>query len=108
VGEEEVVCSGEFFVVDFIGRDAVFDCQGTAHEHGGSVAYEAGDDVVVEVGAAHVLERGVDGVAEVTGGIDERAIQVEDDEFDFFGGDGAEDEHAASVAGSMRGIGNRE
>ena len=61
------------------GRHAVFDGQGAAHEHGGAVADEAGDDSVGQVRAAHVLERGVDAVAQVARRVDQRSIQIEDE-----------------------------
>jgi hypothetical protein len=84
--------------VDFVGGDAVFDGEGAADEHGSAVSDEAGDDGEVEGRAAHVLEGGVDAVGEVAGGVDEGAVEIEDDEADGLSGDGAEDaEHKSSL-----------
>jgi len=80
-------------VVDVAGRVA----EGAADEHGGSVADIAGDDGFGELGLAEMEEHGVDGVAEVDAGVDEGAIEVEDQE--TWGG---EQRHVSMVAGGGR------
>ena len=82
-----------FFVVDV----AVGVAEGAADEHGDAVADVAGDDGVGELGLAEVGEGGVDGVAEVDAGVDEGAVEVEDEE----AGDGVEG-HTAMVAVGSR------
>ena len=77
VVEEE--CEGFgyiFFVVDV----AFGVAEGAADEHGGAVADVAGDDGFGELGLAEVGEGRVDGVAEVDAGVDEGAVEVEDEE----------------------------
>ena len=65
-----------FFVVDV----AFGVAEGSADEEGGSVADVAGDDGFGELGFAEVGEGGVDGVAEVDAGVDEGAVEIEDEE----------------------------
>ena len=54
--------------------------EGPADEQGGAVADVAGDDGFGKCGLAEVLEGGVDGVAEVDAGVDEGAVEIEDEE----------------------------
>ena len=54
--------------------------EGAADEHGGAVADVAGNDGVGQRGLAEVCERSVDGVAEVDAGVDEGAVEIEDEE----------------------------
>jgi ParB-like chromosome segregation protein Spo0J len=79
-------------VVDVAGRVA----EGAADEHGGSVADIAGDDGFGELGLAEMEEHGVDGVAEVDAGVDEGAIEIEDQETR-----GGEQRHVSMVAGGV-------
>jgi carbonic anhydrase len=65
-----------FFVVDV----AFGIAEGAADEHGGSVADVAGDDGVGKRRLVEVCESGVDGVAEIDAGVDEGAVEIEDDE----------------------------
>ncbi len=77
VVEEE----GEGFGYVLFVVDVAFGvAEGSADEHGGSVADVAGDDGVGELGLAEVDEGGVDGVAEVDAGVDEGAVEIEDEE----------------------------
>ena len=54
--------------------------EGPADEERGSVADVAGDDGFGELGFAEVGEGGVDGVTEVGAGVDEGAVEIEDEE----------------------------
>jgi hypothetical protein len=54
--------------------------EGAADQDGGSVADVAGDDGLRQGGAAIVGEHGVDGVGEIDLGVDEGAVEVEDEE----------------------------
>ena len=65
----------KFFVVEIAGGIA----EGAADEHGGSVAEMAGDDGWRELGLAEVAEHGVDGVGEINAGVDEGAVEIEDE-----------------------------
>ena len=65
-----------FFVMDV----ALWIAEGSANEKRGSVADVAGDDGFGELGFAEVGEGGVDGVAEVGAGVDEGAVEIEDEE----------------------------
>ena len=77
VVEEEGESFGyKFFVVEIAGGVA----EGAADEHGGAVAEVAGDDGWRELGLAEVAEHGVDGVAEIDAGVDEGAVEIEDEE----------------------------
>ncbi len=77
VVEEE----GEGFVdVLFVVDVALGVAEGSADEQGGSVADVAGDDGFGELGFAEVGEGGVDGVAEIDAGVDEGAVEIEDEE----------------------------
>ena len=69
--------------------------EGAADEHGGAVADVAGDERVGQGRLADVGEGGVDGVAEVEGGIDERAIKIKDQQA------GRHTNHGASVAAPL-------
>ena len=66
----------KFFVVEIAGGVA----EGAADEHGGSVAEVAGDNGGRELGLAEVAEHGVDGVGEIDAGVDEGAVEIEDEE----------------------------
>jgi len=77
VVEEECECIGYILLVG----DVTFGvADGAADEHGGSVADVTGDDGLGESGLAEVGEGGVDGVAEIDAGVDEGAVEIEDDE----------------------------
>jgi hypothetical protein len=65
-----------FFVVDV----AFGVAEGPADEKGGAVADVAGDDGFGELRFAEVGEGGVDGVTEVGAGVDEGAVEIEDEE----------------------------
>jgi hypothetical protein len=65
-----------FFIVDV----ALGIAEGPADEERGSVADVAGDDGLGELRLAEVGAGGVDGVAEVDAGVDERAVEIEDEE----------------------------
>jgi carbonic anhydrase len=65
-----------FFVVDV----SLGVTEGAANEQGGAVADVAGDDGFGEFGFAEVGEGGVDGVAEIDAGVDQGAVEVEDEE----------------------------
>jgi hypothetical protein len=65
-----------FFVVDV----ALGVAEGPADEKGSSVADVTGDDGFGEFGLAEVGEGGVDGVTEVGAGVDEGAVEIEDEE----------------------------
>ena len=68
------------------------------HQHAGTVADVGGDDLLGERIAAELGEHGVDGISEILARIDQRAIQVEDDEADFVGWNGIEQmQHALSL-----------
>ena len=54
--------------------------EGAADEKRGAVADVAGDDGFGEFGFAVVGEGGVDGVAEIDAGVDEGAVEIEDEE----------------------------
>ena len=83
VVEEEGQGFGDvLFVVDV----AFGVAEGAADEHGGAVADVAGDDGVGELRLAEVGEHGVDGVAEVDAGVDEGAVEIEDEEAGRWGG----------------------
>jgi carbonic anhydrase len=69
-----------FGYILLIGDVAFGVADGAADEHGGSVADVAGDDGLGEGGLAEVGESGVDGVAEIDAGVDEGAVEIEDDE----------------------------
>jgi hypothetical protein len=65
-----------FFVVNV----AFGVAQSAADKQGNAIADVAGDDRFRQFGLAEVGESGVDGVAEIDAGVDEGAVQVEDDE----------------------------
>lgn len=65
-----------FFIVNV----AFGVAEGTADEHGSSVANVAGDDRLWKRRFVEVVEGGVDRVAEVDAGVDQRAVKIEDDE----------------------------
>ena len=94
VVEEESNCVGYIF---FIVEVAFGIAEGAADEHGDTVADVAGDDGLGEFGLAEVSECGVDGVAEVDAGVDEGAVEVEDEE-----AGGGFDGHTTMVAGRGR------
>ena len=77
VVEEECECFGYIF---FVMEVAFGVAEGTADEERGSVADVTGDDGFGEFGFAEVGEGGVDGVAKVGPGVDESAVEVEDQE----------------------------
>jgi hypothetical protein len=54
--------------------------EGAADEHGCSVSDVASDDGLWKLGLIEMGESSVDGVAEVNTGIDEGAVEIEDDE----------------------------
>ena len=54
--------------------------EGPTDEERGPVADVAGDDGFGKLRLAEVGQGGVDGVAEVGAGVDERAVEVEDEE----------------------------
>ena len=76
VGEEEVEGAAEegVGVAGVEGVEVVRVAEGAADEHGGAVADVAGDEGIGQGRLADVGERCVYGVAEVEGGIDERAV----------------------------------
>ena len=55
-----------------------------AHEQRGASSDVFADFVVGDARAAHVFERGVDGQHQVELGVDERAVEVEDQHPDIF------------------------
>ncbi len=75
--EEKCECFGYILLVSGV---AFGIADGAADEHGGPVADVAGDDSFGEGGFAEVGKRGVDGVAEIDAGVDEGAVEIEDDE----------------------------
>jgi hypothetical protein len=79
-------------VVGVEGVEVVGVAEGAADEHGGAVADVAGDEGVGQGRLADVGEGGVDGVAEVEGGVDERAVEIEDEQT------GRNTNHGASVS----------
>ncbi len=94
VGEEEVEGAAEegVGVAGVEGVEVVRVAEGSADEHGGAVADVAGDEGIGQGRLADVGERCVYGVAEVEGGIDERAVEIEDKQA------GRHTNHGASVA----------
>ncbi len=52
--------------------------QGSSHKLRRALADVAGDGVLVQLFPAHLAQHGVDGEDQVALGIDERAVQVED------------------------------
>jgi hypothetical protein len=100
VVEEVLVGFGEEF---FGGLDSVVGGEGAADEHEGSVADVFGDELVGEMGAVEFFEGGIDRVAEVLRGVDESAVEIEDEEFETLHGHRTEDaDHEFSVMGELR------
>ena len=56
-----------------------------ADQHGRAVAYVAGNQVFGQFGTPQVPQRGVDRVHQVEAGVDQRAIEVEDEQLDGLG-----------------------
>jgi carbonic anhydrase len=79
------VCK-DFGYILFVVNVAFGVAEGAADEHGGSVADVAGDDGFGKRRLVEVGERGVDGVAEIDAGVDEGAVEIEDDEARLGGG----------------------
>ena len=77
VVEEE--CEGVRHIF-FIMSVAFGIAKGSADEDGGAVADVAGDYSYGELGFAEVGQSGIDGVAEIHTGVDEGAVEVEDEE----------------------------
>ncbi len=77
VAEKECECFGYIFFV----MNVTFGISyGAADEHGGTVADVVGDDGFRKFRFAEVDESGVDGVAEIDAGVNESAVEIEDDE----------------------------
>lgn len=75
----EEICE-DFGYIFFVVNVAFGVAEGAADEHGSSVANVTGDDRFGERGSVEMSEGGVDGVAEVDAGVDQRAVKIEDDE----------------------------
>jgi hypothetical protein len=97
VGEEEVEGAAEETVAvgGVEGVEVVGIAEGAADEHGGTVTDVAGDERIWKGRLADVGESCVDGVAKVEGGIDKRAVEVEDEQA------GRHTNHGASVAAPL-------
>jgi len=91
--EHVVVDAGEVELMDAVIVQEVFErgenvlfivevalgiAEGTADQHGGTVTDVSGDEGVGQLRLAEVEERGIDGVAEVPAGVDQRAVEIED------------------------------
>jgi hypothetical protein len=59
--------------------------EGSADKHGRTISNVGGDDFVREFGAMEVTKHGVNGVDEIKSGVDQGAVEIEDDELDRAG-----------------------
>ena len=99
--QEERVGFGEEILADLVERHVTGQGERAAHEHGRAVADEAGDRGIGQRAQAAFAERCVHAVAEVLRGVNERAVQIEDQQLQLLHGDGAKD--ANHVAISLKG-----
>ena len=101
--EKEGVGPGEEIFVDLVERDVTGQCERAPHEHGGAVADEAGNRGVGQRAQVGFSERCIDAVAEILRRVDERAVEIEDQQLQSLNGNGAKDaDHASSVTGGVR------
>ena len=77
--QKERVGLGEQILVHLVRSDVPGQCQRTPHEHGGAVADEAGDHGVGQMDKIEFPQRCIHAVAQVLSGIDQRAVEIEDE-----------------------------
>src|ERR1019366_8870809 len=87
----------------FVDRNIGAGREGSADKHHGAIADEAGHHLVRKAFPVKMDQRCVDAVAEVLRGVDQGAIQIEDQEFQGFDWEGANyTNHGSSLTGGER------
>ena len=98
--EKKVVGRREAFFIDL---GAVAGGERAAHEHRRAVADKACDGCVGQRPQENTVECRVDTVAKILRRVDQRAVEIEDEQLEAFDGEGAENlDHDSSVKGPVR------
>ena len=99
--QKERVGLGEKILIHIARSDVGGQGERTPHEHGCAIADEAGDCGVGQLDKIEFPQRCIHAVAQVLSGIDQRAVEIEDEQLELLDGNRAKD--ANHVAFSVKG-----
>ncbi len=99
--KEERVGPGEDIFVDLVESQAAGQGQRAAHQHGRAVADESGDRRIGQWAQVEFLERRIHAVAKILRRVDQRAVEIEDEQLQPLHGNRAKNmDHVFSLKGA--------